>query len=118
MKGHRFLTLSKPGDHPFVDAQWALKLGMPAGEVRESYFTSTSLECLISFAKAGLGIMNCYDAMGILKESGLKQVLAGLATQSLDFYCVYPAYLESDMQFQNIKAYLLSCFESLRAPKK
>lgn len=106
LEHHHFLSYPKSEDYPYSNVTWVLKIGMPEGELREPFFTSNSVECLVEAAKNGLGIMSGYEQMKIFRDSGLKIILPKIKSEITEEYFVYPDHLKDDIDILNIKKYL------------
>jgi len=106
LRHHRFLSYPISSDYPYSDVSWVLKLGMPDGTLREPFFTSNSVECLVDAAKNDVGIMSGYQQMSIFRESELINILPHIKVNTIDEYFIYPDYLKEDPDIIKIREYL------------
>ena len=106
LEQHHFLSYPNSADYPYSNVTWVLKVGMPEGVLREPFFTSNSVECLVDAAKNDLGIMSGYEQMKIFRDSGLKIILPDIKSEITQEYFVYPGYLKEDSEIMAIKNYL------------
>ncbi len=107
LKNHCLITSSSnPENYPFADIHWILKLGMPEGETNTASFLSGSLECLLDAAKKGKGIIGGYEAMSILRNANLLNILPDVKDKKIEWYLIYPEYLKEDKEIIDLKNYL------------
>ena len=106
LKGHHLLAFTHPDHLPYANVNWILHLRLSKGKLHEPVFTSNSLECLVSAAKKGMGIIASYEEMSIIKNSGLQNVLSDVTYKEKKGFFIYPDYLKDDQAIMNIKSYL------------
>lgn len=106
LKEHHFLSFPSSAGYPYSDVSWVLRIGMPKGKLRQAFFTSNSVECLVAAAKNGMGIMSGYEQMRIFRDSGLKIILPNVKDREVEWYFTYPNYLREDLEIIRIKQYL------------
>ena len=105
---HHLITtnLSHPGDYPYANIQWILKLGLPEGKLHEPVFMSNIIECRIDAAQKGIGILAGYDEMTIFRNENFKNILPEFKDKKIECYFTYPDYLKEDLDIIGIKHYL------------
>jgi DNA-binding transcriptional LysR family regulator len=107
LDNHYIISHAQPEKHPYSDLNWILRLGMPEGRLRTPIFSSNSLECVVQAAKNGLGIVGSYEEMEIIKEAGLKRILATLKGPLIEESVLYPIHLSKDKIFMDFMNFLL-----------
>jgi DNA-binding transcriptional LysR family regulator len=106
LDNHHFLAHAQPEKHPYSNILWILKLGMNGNEIREPVFTSNTLECLVEAAQKGLGIIGGFEKMSLIRNAGLKSILASITDVFVEWYCIYPKAFKNDAQIMDINAFL------------
>jgi DNA-binding transcriptional LysR family regulator len=107
LKDHRLIAISSNAEnYPYADVNWILKLGLPEGKLHEASFFSNSIECMVSAAIRGIGIIASYDEMAILKDARLKNILPNVTDNMVKEYFIYPKHLKGDNDIIDIKNYL------------
>jgi DNA-binding transcriptional LysR family regulator len=114
LKNHHLIGYVHPQEHPYSEVNWILKLGMPKGQLHQPVFASNSIECAISAAEKGIGIVSNYDEIALIKKSRLKNILPDVKCQALSEYFIYQNYLKGDKEIMDLKEYLQ---EKLRSPQ-
>jgi len=105
LKHHRFLSYPNSIEFPYSDVAWALKVGMPEGKLRQPFFISNSVECLVAAVKNNMGIMSGYEQMSIFRDPKLKNILPEVKDKEIQVYFCYPDHLEDDSDIMGIKNY-------------
>lgn len=106
LKNHHLIGHAHPADHPYADVNWILRLGLPAGQLHEPVFASTSIECSIKAAKRGKGIVSSYEEMELIKNSQLKNILPDIKCKEIKLYFIYLDYLKTDKGVIKLKEFL------------
>lgn len=116
LKHHRLIAFGHPELYPYGDVNWILKLGMPNGKLHEPVFTSNSVECMITAAKRGVGIVSSYREMRIIRESNLKNILPHVQDKTVKDYIIYPDYLKNDPDIIEFYNYLKNTLNKQAPP--
>ena len=103
LKNHRFLSYPSSIEFPYSDVAWILKVGMPEGKLRQPFFVSNSVECLVAAVKSNIGIMSGYKQMSIFRDSKLKNILPYVKGEEIKVYLSFPEYLKEDPDIIRIK---------------
>lgn len=109
LKNHRLIGHSHPEAHPYADVNWILRLGLPEGELHEPVLLSNSIECGISAAKKGFGIVGSFAEYTVIQESGLRNILPETKDTIIDTFFIYPNYLKHDKDILELKNHLRKC---------
>ncbi|MDP4840598.1 MAG: LysR family transcriptional regulator [Alphaproteobacteria bacterium] len=102
LKDHQLISYGDH-DHPMLNINWHLGLGMPKGEQHEPYLTVNNLYYA---AEAGHGIVTLAQENILLRKNRLVPVLPELKGPAVDSFCVYPKRLEKSKRIQTFLHYM------------
>lgn len=106
LDNHRLLTYGDYIQHPYLNINWILRAGSPAGQVREPYMQINSIQGLRSMAEAGFGIITLSEENPILKSSNLIPVLPEINGPEMESYLIYPMQLKNSRRVQVFREYV------------
>lgn len=87
LSNHRLVAHGEDQNHPIVDTNWHLNLGMPRGMKRQPYLTVNDL---FYAGEAGYGIVPLIEKNVFLKSSPLVKILPEIQGPTISSYGIYP----------------------------
>ncbi len=96
LKNHQLISYGDH-DHPLMNVNWHLGLGMEEGKKHVPYITINNMYCA---AEAGYGIVTLAKENILLQNTSLVPVLPDLQGPIVNCYCVYPKRLEKSKKVQ------------------
>ena len=96
LRNHQLISYGDH-DHPLMNINWHLGLGLKEGEKHKPYITINNMYYA---AEAGYGIVTLARENALLRDSALVPVLPDVSGPTLNCYCVYPKRLEKSKKVQ------------------
>lgn len=106
LKYHPVISHPQAERYPYSDLNWILKLGMSEEEIKTPIFSSNSLETAVAAAQRGIGILGSYEQMSLIRQSKLKNILPNIFSTPVEWYYVYPNFLNKDVYILGMLNYL------------
>jgi len=103
---HRVIGFSGVTPLRITGTNWALKVGMPEGELRQPVLAVNNLHGIMRAAEAGIGIAGLPDYMTVLSRR-LVRVLPNVKGDDFDVYFVYPTELRGSVRAKVFREFLI-----------
>lgn len=103
---HKIIGFSGVTPLRITGTNWALKVGMPEGELRHPVLSVNNLHGIMRAAEAGIGIAGLPDYMTALSRR-LVRVLPNVKGEDFDVYFVYPTELRGSVRAKVFREFLI-----------
>lgn len=103
---HQLLTYEKTGYNIYANTTWILDIGENRDKPRKPSLTFNSIEGLINYADAGLGIIGMPIELVKLKSKKLINILEDVNGPIIDIYCIYPESRKDSKKIASFVDYL------------
>jgi len=106
LDNHKTIGFSGPNPLRITGTNWALRVGMPEGELRKPVLAVNNLHGIMRSAEAGIGIAGLPDYMTALSRR-LVRVLPNVKGDDFDVYFVYPTELRGSVRAKVFREFLV-----------
>ena len=107
LDNHRLLSFSRPGENPYAQVDWILKLGREGLKKRQPFYSANSVESLLVAAEKGMGIIAFHDVMLKERSTNLVPILKNVRGEKNISYLIYPKSLSSVERIEILKEFII-----------